>query len=100
MRVSVWQDGCRYRRPGKPFLDVTSLGAAELDIFAARICYFLGSMYDSYYLQKGGEDRLAKRMRIQEFASSNFAIVIFRASHQKFLLQVIKGLSLTEPSVV
>lgn len=95
MRVSVWQDGWRYRRPGKPFLDVTSLGAAELDIFAARICCFLGSMTVTIYRK---EEKI--EMRIQEFASSNFAIVIFRASHQKFIMQVIKGLSLTEPSVV
>lgn len=42
MRVSVQQDGCRYRGPSEPFLDVTSLGTAESDIFAARIGCFEG----------------------------------------------------------
>lgn len=59
MSVSIQQDGCRYRGPGKPFLDVTSLGAAESDIFAARICCFIGRT-TVYNLQKGGEGRVAK----------------------------------------
>lgn len=52
MRVSVQQDGCRYRGPGEPFLDVTSLGTAESDIFAARIGSFIGKTTVNIYRKK------------------------------------------------